>query len=81
MTERTVGADGYVTTTTAARMLGVARPDIMALIRAGTLPARQFGLHLRVTAADVNAHRARLKAASRAAFDELRELEAQVGIA
>lgn len=64
-----------LSTTVAAEQLGVSRPTLMKMIRAGELPAHKVGAHHRLKAADVlTAKRVRLER-QRRAFDELRELE------
>ncbi|MDR0416647.1 MAG: excisionase family DNA-binding protein [Propionibacteriaceae bacterium] len=68
-----------LTTTMAARQIGVSRPTLMRMIRDGEIPTRQVGTHHRLKTADVlAAKRARLES-QRRAFDELRELEDQLG--
>ncbi len=69
-----------VTTTTAASMLGVSRPTLMKLIRAGELSAYKVGTHTRLKSADVTEYADRRSAARRAALDELRDYEDALGI-
>jgi excisionase family DNA binding protein len=67
-----------LTTTEAAKQLGVSRPTLMRMIHDGEIESRLAGTHHRVRTADVLAvKRARL-ASQRKAFDELRELEDQL---
>ncbi len=64
-----------LSTTVAADQLGVSRPTLMKMIRAGQLSAHKVGSHHRLKAADVlAAKRARLER-QRQAFGELRQLE------
>jgi len=70
-----------VTTTTAAKMLDISRPTLMKLIADGKLPAHKVGTHTRLLATDVTAFRAKRRNAQRSAFNELRELDEELGIA
>lgn len=70
-----------ITTTTAAKMLGVSRPTLMKMIQDGRLPAHKVGTHTRLLATDVTAFRAKQRDAQRTAFNELRELDEELGIA
>jgi excisionase family DNA binding protein len=64
-----------LSTTVAADILGVSRPTLMRLIRAGKLPAHKVGSHTRVQRHDLFAlKRLRLRKQV-AAFEELRRLE------
>lgn len=86
---RTVAQGGSVTlqtlpselsTTTAANQLGVSRPTLMRMIHDGEIPAHKVGTHNRLMLADVQEfRRARLRR-QRAAFEELRELEEELGV-
>jgi len=67
-----------LTTTMAARQLGVSRPTLMRMIRDGELTARLVGTHHRLATADVLAAKRQRLARQRQAFDELRELEEQL---
>lgn len=70
-----------LTTSAAAEMLGVSRPTLMKLVRSAEIPAHKVGTHTRVRTADVlNFQRARLER-QRHAFDELRNLEDELGLA
>lgn len=64
-----------LTTTTAAKMLGMSRPTLMKLVAEGKLPAHKVGSHTRVLAADVASFRDEQREAQRRAFDELREMD------
>lgn len=73
-----------LTTTVAARRIGVSRPTLMKLIREGKMPAHQVGTHWRVRTADVDAYRAQLLAAKtaeqKAAFEKLMKLDEELGV-
>jgi excisionase family DNA binding protein len=69
-----------VTTTTAARMLDISRPTLMKLIADGKLPAHKVGTHTRLLATDVTTFRANQRDAQRRTFNELRELDEELGI-
>lgn len=79
------GAPQDLTTTVAAKRVGVSRPTLMKLIREGAIPAHKVGSHFRVRTEDVDAYRVALlkeQTASQAqAFNELRELELALGLA
>lgn len=63
-----------LTTTTAAKELGISRPTLMKMIKVGKIRAHKVGTHTRLRTADVLAlRRARLER-RREAFDELRAL-------
>jgi excisionase family DNA binding protein len=64
-----------LTTTTAAKMLGVSRPTLVKLVAEGKLPGHKVGSHTRVLAADVAAFRDDQREAQRRAFGELREMD------
>ncbi|MBF6164317.1 helix-turn-helix domain-containing protein [Streptomyces gardneri] len=77
----TVGSlPNEVTTTVAAKMLGVSRPTLMKLVNEGKLPSHRVGSHTRLFSRDVLAHREIQRAAQRKAFDRLRELEDELGV-
>jgi excisionase family DNA binding protein len=86
---QTVAAGGSVTlqtlpatltTTVAADQLGVSRPTLMRMIRDGEIEAHKVGTHHRLKLADVqDFRRARLER-QRAAFEELRQLEDELGL-
>ncbi|MGH3562914.1 MAG: helix-turn-helix domain-containing protein [Mycobacterium sp.] len=69
-----------LTTTTAAKMLGISRPTLMKLIAEKKLPAHKVGSHTRLSASDVLAFRKTQREGQRRAFDELRKLDEEVGI-
>jgi excisionase family DNA binding protein len=64
-----------LTTTVAARELGVSRSTLMKMIAAGEMPAHKVGSHTRVRASDVLAARKARLARQRKALEELIELE------
>lgn len=64
-----------LTTTTAAKMLGVSRPTLVKLVAEGKLPAHKVGSHTRVLAADLAAFRDEQRNAQRRAFEDLREMD------
>ncbi|WP_197318858.1 helix-turn-helix domain-containing protein [Saccharomonospora sp. NB11] len=64
-----------LTTTVAARELGISRPTLMKKIKAGEIPAHKVGTHTRLRTADVLAMRDARLARRRAAFEELRALD------
>lgn len=69
-----------LTTTTAAKMLGISRPTLMKLIAQQKLRAHKVGSHTRLSASDVLAFRDEQREAQRRAFDELRKLDEEIGI-
>lgn len=74
------GLPNEVTTTVAAKMLGVSRPTLMKLVNEGRLPSHKVGSHTRLFSRDVLAHKEIQRAAQRKAFDRLRELEDELGV-
>jgi excisionase family DNA binding protein len=69
-----------LTTTTAAKMLGVSRPTLMQLISKNELPAHKVRSHTRVFTEDVQKYRAARTAARRQGINELRALEDELGV-
>lgn len=73
-----------LTSTVAARRIGISRPTLMKLIREGHIPAHKVGSHWRVLARDADTYRARLLASKateqKVAFEELLKLDQQLGI-
>ncbi|BBX12125.1 hypothetical protein MNVM_12060 [Mycobacterium novum] len=69
-----------LTTTTAAKMLGISRPTLMKLVAEQKLPAHKVGSHTRLSATDVLAFRRDRHDQQRRAFDELRKLDEEIGI-
>ncbi|MDR1187787.1 MAG: excisionase family DNA-binding protein [Bifidobacteriaceae bacterium] len=67
-----------LTTTEAARQLGVSRPTLMKLIDSGQLAAHKVGSHRRIRTEDLLTLRHAQLEAQRHAFDELLELEAEL---
>ncbi|MGW4088461.1 helix-turn-helix domain-containing protein [Nocardia sp. NPDC004750] len=77
----TVGSvPNEVTTTVAAKMLGISRPTLMKLVNEGTLPAHKVGSHTRLFSRDVFAHKDLQRGAQRQAFDDLRAIEDELGV-
>lgn len=69
-----------LTTTTAAKMLGISRPTLMQLINKNELPAYKVGSHTRIRTEDVQKYIADRTAARRQGIEELRALEDELGI-
>lgn len=71
-----------LTSTVAAKRIGVSRPTLMKLVRAGEIPAHKVGSHTRIRTEDADAYRVRLLAekasAQRQAFEELLALEEEL---
>lgn len=67
-----------LTTTVAARELGISRPTLMKMIRNGEISARRVGTHHRVRTDEVQRVRADRLARQRQAFEELRDLEEEL---
>lgn len=68
-----------LSTTVAAEQLGVSRPTLMKMIKDGELPAHKVGSHHRVKLADVRAFRRARLECQRQAFEELRQLDDELG--
>lgn len=66
-----------LTTTTAADLLGVSRPTLMKWVGAQEIPSHQVGSHTRFALADVMSKKAERAEARQAAFNALRNLEAE----
>lgn len=64
-----------LTTSTAAKILGISRPTLMKMIREGRIPAHEVGTHHRLRTQDVLTELRRRRERRRAAFAELLELE------
>lgn len=64
-----------LTTTVAAEQLGVSRPTLMRMIRAGEIDAHKVGSHHRLKLSDVQRFRRAQLERQRVAFEELRALE------
>lgn len=64
-----------VTTTVAAKMLGISRPTLMKLIEAGRIPAVKIGTHTRLRSVDVTRFRQERQAQQQATFVELRAID------
>lgn len=74
----------YLTTTMAARRIGISRPTLMKAIRSGELPAFKVGSHFRIRTEDADAFRKGLLkktvAQKEQALKELWELEDEHGL-
>lgn len=64
-----------LTTTEAAKILGISRPTLMRKISAGEIPARKVGTHTRLRTHDVLAEQHARRQRQLVAFHELRALE------
>ncbi|WP_199702777.1 helix-turn-helix domain-containing protein [Jiangella rhizosphaerae] len=69
-----------LTTTVAAEQLGVSRPTLMRMIRDGEIPAHKVGSHHRLKLTDVQESRRVRLERQRAAFEDLRRLEAELNL-
>jgi len=69
-----------LTTTVAAKVMGVSRPTLMRYIRDGLLPAHRVGSHTRVMRDDVLAFQESEVARRRSAVRELRKLTDEIGV-
>ncbi|GAB3127414.1 helix-turn-helix domain-containing protein [Glaciibacter psychrotolerans] len=68
-----------LTTTVAARMLGVSRPTLMKWIAAGDITAVKVGSHSRLRSQEVLAFKQQRDAARRSTFDDLRATADELG--
>jgi excisionase family DNA binding protein len=64
----------------AADVLNVSRTYIIKLLDDGVLPYRLVGTHRRIPYADLLAHKTEVQARSRAALDELYEIDRELGL-
>ncbi|WP_229794931.1 helix-turn-helix domain-containing protein [Saccharothrix coeruleofusca] len=64
-----------LTTTAAAKLLGISRPTLMRKINAGEIPSHKVGTHTRLRTVDVLRERDARRRRQLAAFNELRDLE------
>lgn len=69
-----------LTTSTAAKMLGMSRPTLMKLVQAGAVASHKVGTHTRLRAEDVRAYRQKLTAERRSAYEELLAMDEEAGI-
>ncbi|MGO1592917.1 MAG: helix-turn-helix domain-containing protein [Ancrocorticia sp.] len=76
-----VSAPEELTTTEAARVIGISRPTLMKAVRNGDIESFKVGSHTRFKNEEVQAFRQRRQAAQHAAFDRLRSLEEDLNIA
>ena len=60
--------------------MGVSRPTLMKLVSAGELPSHKVGTHTRLWSRDVIAFDRRRREEALRALDELRDLEAELGV-
>lgn len=63
-----------LTTSGAAVLLGISRPTLMKMVRAGEIPSHRVGTHTRLRSVDVLRFRRGQQERRRAAFDEFRTL-------
>lgn len=69
-----------LTTTVAAKRLGISRPTLMKLIREGKIPAHKVRSHVRLLTADVDAFRQKQLQKQLDAFNKLRDFEHEMGL-
>jgi excisionase family DNA binding protein len=69
-----------LTTTMAADQLGVSRPTVMRMVKEGKIPAHRVGSHTRLSVADVMAFKRERLESQAVAFEELREIEEELGL-
>jgi excisionase family DNA binding protein len=69
-----------LTTGQAADLLGVSRPTVVSLIRAGKLPATIVGTHRRLQLSDVLAYREGQSATRRQALRDLTQVSEELGL-
>ena len=69
-----------LTTSVAATQLGISRPTLMKLLVAGEIPSHKVGSHTRIKTDDVVAFRKRRLESQRAAFEQLRALDEELGL-
>jgi excisionase family DNA binding protein len=69
-----------VTTTEAAHILGVSRPQVYKLLDKGLVSFRTVGTHRRIPAAELRAWQTAEKARREAALDRLAELQNEFGL-
>ena len=75
------GVSDELTTTEAARLLGISRPTLMKRVRAGKIPAFRVGTHTRLKRSDVMAFSERTEDRRSRALDELRGIERELDAA
>lgn len=69
-----------LTTSVAATQLGISRPTLMKLLVAGEIPSHKVGSHTRIKTDDVVAFRKRRLESQRAASEQLRALDEELGL-
>lgn len=67
------GAPEEITTTVAAKMLGMSRPTLMKLVREHRIPSRSVGNHTRLRTRDVLVYKKSMWEARDQAFERLRD--------
>ena len=75
---RIVLSPSEMTTVEAAKYLGISRPTLMKMIRAGEIPAHKVGTHFRLHSRDVEAELQKRIQEQMRALDELREWEMEM---
>lgn len=74
------GRDEELTTQEAADLLSISRPTLLQRLREGEIPFRWEGSHRRIRLADVLAYKQKRSALREQAFQDLRELEEELGL-
>ncbi|OJF14525.1 helix-turn-helix domain-containing protein [Couchioplanes caeruleus] len=69
-----------LTTSEAARVLGVSRPTLIALLDSGEIASHKVGTHRRVALSDVLAYRRRRIEQQRSAYEKLMAEQDELGI-
>lgn len=69
-----------ITTTVAAKELGVSRPTLMKMIKNSEIPAHKVGSHTRLKTDDVHAVLRQRRNEQRRAFNDLRDFEESLGL-
>lgn len=69
-----------LTTTTAAKELGISRPTLVKMIRDGQIPAHKVGSHFRIKRTDLEAHQRAQLERQKQELLKLWDLEAELGI-
>lgn len=81
-TPKIIAEPADLTTTVAAKRIGVSRPVLMKLIREGEIKSHKVGSHHRISGAEADAFRSKMlqqrAAEQRAAFERLRNLESKL---
>ncbi|MDJ0363107.1 helix-turn-helix domain-containing protein [Rhodococcus sp. H29-C3] len=69
-----------LTTTAAAKLLGISRPTLMKLIAQGAIEGHKVGSHTRVKSDNVMSYKEAQRRSRLAAFEEVRDLEDELGL-